>query len=144
MFYREFPGGLVVRVVCFHCCCPGSIRGLGTEIPHQAAAHCNNNKKKFYSWQFLSDRIFNFFLEEHLVIKAYEAQRDEMNFPESPEPNWIRSQGFKFLCTSNHTVLLLTFPFKPKYMCLLNTWYVSEFVLSDIGRGVGGRAVKNQ
>ena len=28
------PGGLVVGIWCFHCCGPGSIPGLGTEIPH--------------------------------------------------------------------------------------------------------------
>ena len=33
----EFPGGLMVRIQHFHCCGPGSIPGLGTEIPHQAA-----------------------------------------------------------------------------------------------------------
>ena len=30
---REFPGGLVVRIWCFHCWGPGSIPGRGTEIP---------------------------------------------------------------------------------------------------------------
>lgn len=34
---REFPGGLVVRTQCFRCCIPGSIPGLETEIPYQAA-----------------------------------------------------------------------------------------------------------
>ena len=38
-----FEGGLwwprsLVRTQCFHCCSPGLIPGLGTEIPHQAAA----------------------------------------------------------------------------------------------------------
>ena len=33
----EFPGGLVVRTWCFYHCGLGSIPGLGTEIPHQAA-----------------------------------------------------------------------------------------------------------
>ena len=41
---REFPGGLVVRIQGFHCCIPGSIPGLGTEIPHHMAA--KNNKIK--------------------------------------------------------------------------------------------------
>lgn len=30
----ELPGDLVVRIQCFHCYGPGSISGLGTEIPH--------------------------------------------------------------------------------------------------------------
>ena len=29
---REFPGGLVVKTQCFHCCGPDSIPGLETEI----------------------------------------------------------------------------------------------------------------
>ena len=32
----EFPGGLVVRILHFHHCSPGSIPNLGTEILHQA------------------------------------------------------------------------------------------------------------
>ena len=35
-FQRELPGGLVVRTLHFHCCGPGSILGLRTEIPGQA------------------------------------------------------------------------------------------------------------
>ena len=35
-----FPGDLVARTLPFHPCSPGSICGLGTEILHQAAAHC--------------------------------------------------------------------------------------------------------
>ena len=31
--FREFPGGLVVRIPGFHCNGPGSISGQGTEIP---------------------------------------------------------------------------------------------------------------
>ena len=31
--YREFPGGLVVRIPSFHCCSLGSVSGLGAEIP---------------------------------------------------------------------------------------------------------------
>ena len=35
----KFPGGLVVRILCFHCWGPGGlIPRLGTEIPHQAKA----------------------------------------------------------------------------------------------------------
>ena len=30
--YKEFPGGLLVRIPCFHCRGLGSIPGLGTEI----------------------------------------------------------------------------------------------------------------
>ena len=34
----EFPGGLVVTQ-CFHCFGPGSIPGLGTEIPHEGVPY---------------------------------------------------------------------------------------------------------
>ena len=30
---KEFPGGLLVRVLGFHCCGPGSILGEGSETP---------------------------------------------------------------------------------------------------------------
>ena len=36
---EAFPGGSVVMDLHSHHCGPGSIPGLGTEIPHQAAAH---------------------------------------------------------------------------------------------------------
>ena len=36
---KEFPGGLVFRIQCFHHSSLGSIPGLGTEIPHQAAIY---------------------------------------------------------------------------------------------------------
>ena len=39
---REFPGGLVVRNQCFHQFGPGSIPGLGTEIPLHAQPKNNN------------------------------------------------------------------------------------------------------
>ena len=42
--YREFPGGLVVRIPDFHYYGPGSILGQGTEIPQ--AARCGQKKKK--------------------------------------------------------------------------------------------------
>ena len=45
--FREFPGGLVARTQHIHCYGSGSIPDLGTEISHQAAAHCRQNKKKF-------------------------------------------------------------------------------------------------
>ena len=41
----ELPGGLAVRTWCFHCCSPGVIPGLGTEIPHEAAAHPGQREK---------------------------------------------------------------------------------------------------
>ena len=41
----RFPGGLEVRIWCFHHCGLGSIPGLGTEIPHQAAC-CGKKKEK--------------------------------------------------------------------------------------------------
>ena len=37
----KFSGGLVVGNLYFHCCGLSLIPGLGTEIPHQAAAHCS-------------------------------------------------------------------------------------------------------
>ena len=37
-YVGEFPGGLVVRILCFHCRGPGSVPGLGTEIPASCAA----------------------------------------------------------------------------------------------------------
>ena len=45
-FKREFPGGLVVRIRCFHHCSPGSIPGLGTEI-HIKLLHTVAKKKSF-------------------------------------------------------------------------------------------------
>ena len=33
---REFPGGLVVRIQCFHSCGLVSIPGQGTEVPQVA------------------------------------------------------------------------------------------------------------
>ena len=36
----------MVRTQCFHCCDPGSIPGLETETPHQAATHQKKKKKK--------------------------------------------------------------------------------------------------
>ena len=44
--YREFPGGLVISIWHFHLDSPGSIPGLGTEIPYQAAIHSHTKKKK--------------------------------------------------------------------------------------------------
>ena len=43
--FGEFPGGLVLRTWHFHCCSLGSIPGLGTEIPPQATAHCDQINK---------------------------------------------------------------------------------------------------
>ena len=41
----EFAGGLVVMIQHFHCCSLGSIPGLGTESPHQAAARRSQKKQ---------------------------------------------------------------------------------------------------
>ena len=41
---REFPSGLVVRILGFHCCGPGSIPGRGTKILQ--ALWCGQKKKK--------------------------------------------------------------------------------------------------
>ena len=35
-WFWEFPGGPVVRTLCFHCRGTGSIPDLGTKIPHAA------------------------------------------------------------------------------------------------------------
>ena len=43
--FGEFPDGLVVRILCFHLCSWNSIPDPGTEIPHQATAHCSYRKK---------------------------------------------------------------------------------------------------
>ena len=42
---REFPGGLVVRILGFNCCGPGSIPCLETEVL-QGAWHSQKKKKK--------------------------------------------------------------------------------------------------
>ena len=42
---REFPGGLVVRILGFHYCGPDSIPGQGTEIL-QAVWHGQTKKKQ--------------------------------------------------------------------------------------------------
>ena len=42
-FVKEFPSGLVLRTQCFYCYGLASIPGVGTEIPHQAAA-CHSQK----------------------------------------------------------------------------------------------------
>jgi len=36
----------MVKTQCFPHCGPSSVPGLGTEIPHQAAAPCSKEKKK--------------------------------------------------------------------------------------------------
>ena len=43
---REFPSGLVVGTWRFHHCSLGLTTGWETRIPHQAAAHCGQKKKK--------------------------------------------------------------------------------------------------
>ena len=46
-YSREFPGGLVVRILGFHCRGPGSIPGWGTEIPQ--TVQCGQKKDIFQS-----------------------------------------------------------------------------------------------
>ena len=41
----EFPGGLMVRILSFHCCDLGSVPGQGTKIP-QAMQHGQKRKIK--------------------------------------------------------------------------------------------------
>lgn len=43
---REFSGGLVIRIQCFHHYSPDSIRVLGTKDPHQAAVVFGPKKTK--------------------------------------------------------------------------------------------------
>ena len=43
--WEEFPGGLMLRILCFRCCGPDSVPGWGTEIP-QAAQRSPPPKKK--------------------------------------------------------------------------------------------------
>ena len=49
----DFPGGLVVRIPCFHCCGPPSVPGWGTEIP-QDVQSCQKKKRKKLTFYFLS------------------------------------------------------------------------------------------
>ena len=63
---REFPGGLVVRIQCFHFCCPGSIPGWGTKIPH-AAKH--GQKKK------IEDRYINFRPSQLQNRQSYQGEK---------------------------------------------------------------------
>ena len=42
----EFPGGPVVRTLCFHCWGPGSIPGQGTKIPQNVQRNQKRKKKK--------------------------------------------------------------------------------------------------
>lgn len=51
MFLKEFPGGLVVRILGFHCHSLGSILGQRTEIPQ--AVSMAENKKEIHDWQRL-------------------------------------------------------------------------------------------
>ena len=44
--YFKKLGSSLVRNRLFHCCGPGSISGLRTEIPRQAAACCGQKRKK--------------------------------------------------------------------------------------------------
>lgn len=41
-----FPDDVVVGIWSFYRCSPGSIPGLGTEIPYQATALCGKEKKR--------------------------------------------------------------------------------------------------
>ena len=43
---REFPGGLVFRIQCFHFCGLGSIPGVGIEIPHHTLQPPTKKKKR--------------------------------------------------------------------------------------------------
>ena len=43
------PCGLVFGTWCFFCCSQGSVPGLGTEIPQQAAAYCGQQKENTHT-----------------------------------------------------------------------------------------------
>ena len=49
---REFPGGLMVRIMGFHCCSLGYIPSQGTEIPqlHDTAEKKKNPQKHIDQW----------------------------------------------------------------------------------------------
>ena len=65
---REVHGGLVVSTRCFHCCCLGSVPGLGTEISHQAT-HCTlRQKKNIYIYIYMYVYIY---IHTHLYMYIY-------------------------------------------------------------------------
>ena len=47
----EFPGGLQVRILGFHCHSPGSIPGQGTEIPQTKQCRKNKHTHHYHSGQ---------------------------------------------------------------------------------------------
>ena len=62
-----FPGGLVVRIWCFHCCGTSSVPGLGTEIPHQATARTGRKKERHSP--FLPEKDVKFC--QHIQFAAF-------------------------------------------------------------------------
>ena len=74
----EFPGSLVVRILCFHCRGLGLIPGWGTEIPQ--AVQCGQRKKKNAAVNigciYLFKLVFSFSLDvypgvellDHMVV----------------------------------------------------------------------------
>lgn len=90
---EEFPSDLLISTQHFHCCSPGLIPGLGTEILHQVAAFSGQKKKqkrergrrkgktvsqlqKELLWKDFSDLIILMFLD---TIKR--VTRDETDQP---------------------------------------------------------------
>ena len=65
-----FPGGPALRTRRFHCCDPGSIPGLGTEISHQAAACCGQ-KTSTQSTQETSNTFIIFFKLKNLEVFGF-------------------------------------------------------------------------
>ena len=60
----------MVRTQHFHCCIPGLVPGLGTEIPHQAAALQPKGKKtKKFFLSFSIPFFLNYYFE---IIKTCE------------------------------------------------------------------------
>ena len=56
LYYKEFPGGLVVRILAFHCCGWGSIPGRGTEIPQAMRRGKNKTKQENCITTFMGPR----------------------------------------------------------------------------------------
>ena len=66
---KEFPGGLVVKILGFHCCGLGSTHGQGPEI---LQATCPGNKKKEYLFFHLSPNRQVFYVTYFPIVSSPE------------------------------------------------------------------------